>query len=391
MKKIPWRALAAASIIAAGFCYLVGIFHAGLSDKNVAERDFISYWAAGQQLVHGGNPYDGAAIFRLERAEGLSGDGPNITHNLPIFFFLVMPLGLVSSKTGLILWLLALLASLVVSIRIIWILHGRKDNQLRLLGYMFAPQLACLMAGQTGIFLLLGVVLFLYFYKSRPFGAGTVLLLCTLKPHLFLPFGIVLLVWAIRQKAYRILAGVGAALLAASAFSFCIDPHAWSQYAYMMNAEGLQDLFIPTWSLLFRLLVNRRAPGLQFLPDAFASAWAFWYFWTRRARWNWMEQGLLLLLVSEACAPYAWFTDEAVVLPAVLAAVYRADAAGRSLLPFWLITGAALIEVLIGVPITTPFYLWTTPAWLAWYLYATRRFDGRSGQTRSGAAAEESN
>ena len=83
----------------------------------------------------------------------------------------------------------------------------------------------------------------------------------------------------------------------------------------------------------------------------------------------------MLLIVSVACAPYAWFTDEAVLLPAVLVAVYRADALDRSLLPFGLATGAALIELLAGVQLTTPFYLWTVPAWLAWYLYASR---GRS-------------
>jgi hypothetical protein len=86
-----------------------------------------------------------------------------------------------------------------------------------------------------------------------------------------------------------------------------------------------------------------------------------------------MEQGLLLLLVSEMFSPYAWFTDEAMVLPAILAAVYRTDEAGGSLLLFGLIAGAALIEVLTGVQITSPFYLWTTPAWLAWYLFATRK------------------
>jgi hypothetical protein len=51
-----------------------------------------------------------------------------------------------------------------------------------------------------------------------------------------------------------------------------------------------------------------------------------------------------------------------------------------------LIAGAALIELIAGVYLTTPFYLWTTPAWLIWYLYATGRIGARSGQARSDAA-----
>ena len=31
------------------------------------EQDFITYWTAGQQLVHGANPYDDTAILPLER------------------------------------------------------------------------------------------------------------------------------------------------------------------------------------------------------------------------------------------------------------------------------------------------------------------------------------
>jgi hypothetical protein len=98
-----------------------------------------------------------------------------------------------------------------------------------------------------------------------------------------------------------------------------------------------------------------------------------------------MDQGLLLLLVSVACAPYAFFFDETILLPAVLVALYRAAQSGRSLLPLAIIAGAALIEVLAVVQITSPFYLWTAPAWLAWYLYATRSIPAKT--IGSGATA----
>jgi len=175
MKKIPWRGLAAASIVAAGLCFVVGIYVIGLSDKNAAERDFISYWAAGQQLAHGANPYDFGAVRSLELGAGReTGEALLIMRNPPVALFLAYPLGLVSAKTGLILWLVALLGGLSASIWILWLLNGRPDSRFHLAGYIFAPALACLMAGQFGIFLLLGVALFLYLHQSRPFlgGAG---------------------------------------------------------------------------------------------------------------------------------------------------------------------------------------------------------------------------
>jgi hypothetical protein len=367
MKASPWRIIAALCLAAIG----VGMFVLIVKSNNAGQRDFITYWAAGHQLVRGANPYNGAAIQSLEHLAGCNLNYPLIMRNPPDALFLALPLGFVGPNTGLVLWMIALLASLVASIRLIWSMNGRPGNRLHLLGYCFAPVMECLMAGQFGIFLLFGVALFLYFHKSRPFLAGAALLLCAAKPHLFLPFGIVLLLWVVIQKAYRILAGFSVALLGSCTLTLCFDPHAWSQYSMMMRTSGIMGEIVPTLSEFFRLLLDQNAVWLQFLPQATACLWALWYFWTRRSRWSWLDQGLLLLLVSVLCSPYALLTDETMLLPAVLAGIYRADACGRSLLPFGLVAGVAMIEVFAEVPIASVYYLWTTPAWLAWYLYAT--------------------
>jgi len=372
MKTSPLRALAAFCLLIAGIAVLALAYNQAPHFRHV--DDFVSYWAAGQLLVHGANPYDGAATYALEAAAGYDLSSPLIMRNPPVALFLALPFGFVGRSTGMVLWLIALLAGLVASIRMLWTLHGRPQNSLHLFGYYFPPVIACLLAGQLGIFILLGVVLFLFFNKSRPFLAGAALLLCAVKPHLFLPCGIVFIVWVVFQRAYRILAGFCVALLAVSTLVFCFDQHAWSQYLQMASASGVVNEIAPvTLSKLFRLLVDRRAIWLQFLPQAAGCAWALWYYWTRRARWDWMDQGMLVLLVSALCAPYAWFTDEAFLLPAVLVGIYRAEASGRSLLPFGLFAGVAIVEVLAARPITSLYYLWTVPAWIAWYLYATGR------------------
>jgi hypothetical protein len=372
MKKNPFRVLAAAAIVVAGFCYVAGIYSIGLSDQNASQRDFISYWAAGQQLMRGANPYDLEAVSRLERAAGREDNQPIlIMRNPPIAFFLILPLGLVSPKTGLILWLLTLLACLSASIWILWLLFGRPNNRYHLFGYVFAPALACLMAGQMGVFLLFGVVLFLYLHHLRPFLAGASLLLCALKPHLFLPCAAALLVWAINLKAYRVLAGLSCALLASCALSFCFDIHAWTQYSHMMLTGGALNESVPALSVALRFLVERNTIWLQFLSQTAACGWALWYFCKRRNCWSWIDHGLLLLLVSAMCTPFGWLTDETMVFPAVLYGIYCAADSKRSLLPLGLIAGIALIELFADVQLISQFYLWTTPAWLAWYLYAT--------------------
>jgi Glycosyltransferase family 87 len=362
----PLRAVAAVSLLAMGVCILAF----AMTANNAANRDFVCYWAAGQQLVHHGNPYDGPAILRIQRSAGFTDNRPFFMRNPPSAFFLALPLGFVGVKTGVIFWSLAIIAALMASIRMLWRMHGQPPDRLHLVGYIFPPALACLLAGQIGIFLLLGIVLFLYFHKSLPYFAGAALLLCALKPHLFVPLGIVLLAWILSQRAYRVLAGAGSAILASLALSLFLDPSGWSHYAQMASEANLKDEFIPTLSLMLRLAVHRNFLWLQFVLALAASLWALWYFYQRRNRWNWMEHGSILLLVSVMVAPYAWFTDEAVLLPAILAGLYQASNRGRSLLPFGCIAGVALIEVLARVSLNSGFYLWTAPAWFAWYLYA---------------------
>jgi hypothetical protein len=384
--KKPLRVFAAAAIVAAGLCFILAVYIVGLSDKNAAGRDFISYWAAGQLLVHGQNPYDFQAVRALELAVGRDPAEPLLMmRNPPVAFFIALPLGLVSAKTALILWLLLLLGGLSLAVFLIWDLHGRPDSRYHLMGYAFAPALACFQAGQFGIFLLLGVVLFLYLHRTRPFFAGAALLLCFLKPHLFFAFGLALILWSITTKTWRILAGFAAALAASCALSYLLDKNAWAQYAQMMHLGGALDEAVPALSVYLRLLVSPHTVWLQFLPEACAGLWAVWYFWTRRTRWNWLDHGLVLLLAGAMCTPFGWLTDESMLLPAVLAGVYAALATRRSLIPIAIIAAAALVEFFFGPKITTPWFLWTTPAWLAWYLYATGRFGGRSAATDNAA------
>jgi hypothetical protein len=79
------------------------------------------------------------------------------------------------------------------------------------------------------------------------------------------------------------------------------------------------------------------------------------------------------LLVSVLVAPYAWFTDEALLLPAIMAGLYRTCTSKVSINVFGVLAGIALLEVLAGVPLASGYYVWTAPAWFLWYLIASSR------------------
>ncbi len=364
------KTIAAVCLIA----FTVGMLAVLVNSMNLGESDFIGFWAAGKQLVHHRSPYDTSAILHLQQQEGLVGSWPNVSLDMPSAFFLVLPLGLFSAKAGAVLWFCAFILSLTLSVRLLYILHGRPENGLHLLCYLFTPWYVCLMAAQLGTFLLLGVVLFFYFNESRPFWAGFSLLLCAIKPHLFLPFAIVLLAWILYRRAFPLLAGFVAALAASCALSYVFDPHAWSEYSSLVhqNPEIVTD-FIPTLSVMFRFAVDRNAIWLQYLPAAAACVWGLWYFWARRAAWNWLRHGALLLLVSVLCSPHGWITDEVIVLPAILGGLYAAKGSRLLQIVLLLMSGVVLLEFANGAKPVSPYYLWTAPAWFVWYLFAMHR------------------
>jgi hypothetical protein len=350
----------------------LGICSLLLTGNTPSGRDIVSYWAAGQQLADHANPYDADAILRIERSAGFPGSSTAlIMRNPPPALLFALPLGFIGLQTGALMWAVTLIACLIASVRMLWNMHGRPKDYLHFLGYTFGPALACVLAGQTSLFALLGIVLFLRLHRTRPILSGVSLWLCALKPHLFLPFGIVLLAWIIITKSYRVLVGFALALGGSCAIVFCFDPLAWAHYHRMMSTSGIGREFIPCLSVALRLGLDPDAIWLQYTPTILACVWAICYFWKQRDDWDWMEHGSLVLLVSILAAPYAWFTDQVLVIPALLQAAYLAPT--RSLVAVLALVSASIeIELLLSVPMHSFLYLWTAPAWFVRYLWSIR-------------------
>lgn len=211
--------------------------------------------------------------------------------------------------------------------------------------------------------------------------AGLALWLCTTKPHLFLPFGLVLLAWIVVTRSYRLLAGSLVAVLGSLAVTWIIDPQAWSQYSQMVRTSGIEHEFIPCVSVLMRTWLPPHAIWQQYALAVLACIWALGYYWTRRAEWNWNTHGSLLMLVSIVAAPYSWLFDQGLAIPALLQGAYFSRS--RKLVILLAIL-SALVEVAMLCNIWKPsaVYLWTmwaAPAWLIWYLLAIDSVNWKQG------------
>jgi hypothetical protein len=139
----------------------------------------------------------------------------------------------------------------------------------------------------------------------------------------------------------------------------------------MMRTAETEMVRIPCLSVAVRNWISPGMMWLTYLPAAVGCVWALGYFWSRRHRWEWMRDGSLVLLVSLLTAPYSWIYDDCAAIPALLQGAYQ-----TRIRPLLVILSLAFvlidIELISGVKITSTFFLWTAPAWLAWYLCAVR-------------------
>ena len=351
---------------------LVGIGSLLITGNHPATRDVVSFWSAGRLVFARANPYDATTITALERSVGFSPKAAVlIMRNPPYALPLVLPLGAFQLRAASLVWSLILMTILVLSIHLFWIAYGRPANRIHLFAFTFSPALACIMSGQTSLFALLGLVLFLRFHRERSFAAGMALWLCALKPHLFLPFAVVVLLWAVFTRSYRLLAGSALAVAATSAFATWLIPGVWGDYSRMMHSPLVQAEFVPCLSYQLRAL-HPQAAWLQYAPAFAGCCWASWFYLRRRHTWNWIEDGALLMLVSLVVGPYSWLTDHAVLIPALLVGLYRATTRAQLAL---LGLASLLIEIaqFSGVSMHSSVFILLPLYWLAWYLFTTRQ------------------
>lgn len=339
-------------------------------------RDFVVFWATGQQLVHHANPYDCAALLKMERdAQMPVVFGAMYMRNLPFALPIVYWLGFMNIGAASLCWSSLLLTCFLASVYMLWKMYGGGKILRLWIGYAFAPAWYCLLTGQSAHLALFGLVVFLRWHRTRPFLAGMALWLCILKPQLFLPFGAALIAWLVMTKGYRVVAGFMTTVFASVGVTYLIDPQAWTQYAQMMHRSGIQTEFIPCLSSTFRVFIHGDWLWLQYAPALAACVWAVYYFRSHRQSWEWAKHhGGLVMLVSLLCAPYGWIYDAGVALPALIYGAFTTRSKS-ALIGLALLNAYVEFALFTHMHVMKVFYDWTiwcALAWAAWYLLARR-------------------
>jgi uncharacterized membrane protein (UPF0127 family) len=378
-RREPWKILAAAVMVLCGLAVLIYSIQNGTGGAN---RDFVSYWAAGRQLIHHANPYDHKEVFQIERTVGFLGDKPLIMRNPPTALLMTVPTAFFHEGVAAVLWSLLTILALVFCVRAIRRLNGSPDDRIHLLSYFFPAVIGCTFSGQIGVFLLAGALAFLLLIDSSPFVAGLTLASCTLKPHLYIPVAVVFAAWVAKERRYKVALGAlcGTSFLLFAAW--LLDPHAWAQFAAMLREQDVNNELRPTISSLFRKLIAPRHPWVQYVPALLASLWAIRYYSRNSKSWTWKNRAPLLLLVSVTFAPYTTTTDEALALPAVIGSLYFLSESDLVAYLYLVCSAIGVGAIFVLHRLVGPIFLWLSLSWILLYVL-TRYLRRRQSQRES--------
>jgi len=354
--------------------------------KAIPVDDFVSYWAAARLQIQGQNPYTPALILDVEREAGSREHEPLVMLNPPWTLVFLLPFGTLDYPVGRIAWLLTGLFAVVLSTWWSWQVYGGSSSAVWVAGLTaisFLPLGVVLALGQIDPLILAGLAGFLYFEsRSRHGLAGACLVLMTVKPHLFYLFWIALILWVFEARRWAVLVGAVLAGVVAIMVAAAANPSVILQYfEVILNQPPPLNWVTPTIGTLLRLQFGMDRHWLQFMPMALGIAWLllWWHRW--RLAWSWAAQLPLLVLVSLATTSYAWFYDQAILLPALIqiaATGWRIWPLRRRIWVFALFIGLNLALALLVARRLPPLaFLWSFSAWLVFYLIFRQRVHGR--------------
>jgi len=291
----------------------------------VANGDLIAYWTSARLLATGGNPYDAEEIALLQVAQR-----PELAFDESISFIpswnppqltiLLIPLGLLAYNVAVYFWIFINVICIGFSIILCWNKFTKPFDErgfliIFLICMTLFPTLLLIILGQITGLLLLFMMLCLYCVENRyDFFAGFFLMMMTVKPHLFYFVVILILIWAVRQRRWRIIIGMILTGLVVLLVMWVILPGWIGEYfnllSYLSGSNESKGTFGSFMDITFGTSVfNYIALLLLPLVPAFIRL---------AEREGWMNTTNIALPLSLPLSPYGFGADQVLVYPTIV-------------------------------------------------------------------------
>lgn len=309
-------------LLAVALCVVV-LLIIGLSTASGVpfRNDFAAYWPVGRLLLTGQNPYDAGAIEALQHSVGDTLGGDSVVRYPPWALPLLLPFAASPYVPGWFLWIV--LQVLLVGVSSVWLWHmlgGRGRPAIPLgVAFGFPAGLFAALGGQIGGVLLIVVSAFLWaILRRHDLVAGIFLGVLTMKPHLFIPLGIVVVLWSVRDRRWHVLVGAFLTVLVGSVLAVLFRPGIFADYQELLVAPGTSWQRALAVGTAASTAMGGRAPWLQWVPAVLIGALVIGLWVRFREIFDWRRNLPLVLVLGLLAAPYLLIHDLVLLIPALL-------------------------------------------------------------------------
>lgn len=219
------------------------------STTPMGENDFVGYWSAAYLIRNGQNPYD-PSLMEITQATQLE-TGQNATimaWNPPTLFIFLLPVAWFPFLEAKYLWLIINLSLIIASGLMLVRIYLAQENAgftaiLLLFSLIFPPVISGLYMGQVTFLILFGLVASMWLIKKEMwFGAGMVLILTTIKPHLVVLSVPYLILLMVQKRRFAGWAGLIVSGLLCALILFMVRPD------WVSDLIGLSAIAPVTWA-----------------------------------------------------------------------------------------------------------------------------------------------
>jgi len=357
-------------------CLIIALLVLSQQMISLPPNDFNLYWASSKLLLGGRNPYDLAGLLEYQIIGGSTAETPVLMYYPPWTLLFILPVGILDRQLSQLFWLLINTAIIFFSADQLW-LYFDGSPKLRwvawLAAFTFGPTFSALgYTGQITPIMLLGLTGFLLFHQrpGKEWLAGAFLLFAAIKPQVVYLFFVILILWLIHQRRWKLMIGFIAAIAAATSIVIFFYPSVILKFIANLTGNTPVAWATPTIGTYIRYYFHLAGFWIQFFPPAITTIVMIIIWYHHRSHWNWRKSLPWVLLLSLITSPYTWTYDYTPLVIPLLAGFVHLIKQRFDWISFFLILLYIVIDFLywrLHLSLTDFYFIWFIPALIIWY------------------------
>jgi hypothetical protein len=315
--------------------------------------DFYYLWSVGALLHHGVDPYDIDLLRQQLYALGWpTTEIPQRFTHPPNTLWLYWLLAIAPFKVSLLIWSCVsyalIFASTLILARAVGVQSSLSRYFILAAAAIFPPSLGTIIWGQVNAALLLGLALFaLGWVRGRFFYAGMGLSLVLIKPHIFVPLLVVILVWEILSRRSSCIAGCACGFLFQIAASCTVSPDCIVWYRGALDGIVDESMLICGATLGQFIECNSGLRSIRPLLLALGCLAALQI--TKVRGYTLVTLLAVVLPLSMSVSPYCWMHSLVVLIPGLLCigSYFSSRLSERSMMYSMVVASAATLPLIV--------------------------------------------